>query len=74
MLTYSSAGFEYPRTVPVTQTAKKRSNPWLVSILILLVAAALVWIERFHIMHVWPPSTRLFDAINGILAQFLPHK
>jgi len=73
-LTYGDPGYEFPRNIPVTPPAYKLANPWLVSILILLIAATMVWIERVHIMHVWPPSTRLFDAISGVFQQFLPRK
>jgi predicted Zn finger-like uncharacterized protein len=73
-LTYDTASYDYPNDLPVPRTAKKGPSPWLVSILILLIAVVMVWVERVHIMQVWPPSTRLFNAVNGILQQFLPHK
>jgi predicted Zn finger-like uncharacterized protein len=43
-------------------------NPWLISILILLLAIALTWLERGAIMHAWPPSIRLFHAIASVFA------
>ncbi len=74
-LTYDTASYEYPTDLPVPRPAKKGASPWLVSILILLIAVVMVWVERVHIMQVWPPSARLFNAVNAILQQFLPqHK
>jgi len=73
-LTYGDPGYEFPRNIPVTPPADKLANPWLVSILILLIAAAVVWVERVHIMHIWPPSARLFNAIAALRQQFLPRK
>jgi hypothetical protein len=69
-LTYGTRSYAQAEDLPVPQRAKKGASPWLISILILLLAAGIVWIERFHIMQVWPPSARLFDAISG----FLGHK
>jgi predicted Zn finger-like uncharacterized protein len=73
-LTYGAAGFEYNKDLPVPRRAKKGANPWLVSILILLIAIVLFWVERFHIMQAWPPSARLFNAITVLLQPLLHHK
>jgi len=55
-------------TDPKFRRQQARRNPWLISILILLLAAALIWLERNPIMHAWPPSIRLFNAITGLFA------
>jgi hypothetical protein len=53
---------------PKFRRQQARRNPWLISILILLLAIALTWAERNHIMHAWPPSIRLFNAIGAAFA------
>jgi len=73
-LTYDTASYDYPNDLPVPRPAKQGANPWLVSILILLIAVVMVWVERVHIMQIWPPSARLFNAVTAILQAFLPHK
>jgi predicted Zn finger-like uncharacterized protein len=50
------------------QMRKRGANPWLVSILLLLLIAGLAWLERGYIMAFWPPSARLFNAITALLA------
>jgi predicted Zn finger-like uncharacterized protein len=37
------------------------------TIILLIGISAGIWTARFHIMQAWPPSTRLFDAINNII-------
>ncbi len=46
---------------------KAGPSPWLISILLLLLLAALAWLERTPIMHAWPPSARLFNAVAGLV-------
>jgi hypothetical protein len=46
--------------------ARRQTSPWLISILLLLLAILLIWVERVHVMHIWPPSIRLFDAIDRL--------
>jgi predicted Zn finger-like uncharacterized protein len=53
---------------PVKPTkARNPPNPWLISILILLLIIAVLWLERVNIMHAWPPSTRVYNAISNAL-------
>jgi predicted Zn finger-like uncharacterized protein len=66
-LTYAKRGYQFENERP-RKPSKRRANPFLVSILILLIAAIFVWIERVHVMHIWPPSIRLFDWINALFA------
>ncbi len=73
-LTYNTANYEYPGDLPVPRPARRAASPWLLSFLILLIVVVMVWVERVHVMQVWPPSTRLFNAITALLGQFLPHK
>ncbi len=73
-LTYGTAGYDYNNNLPGPRQASGGANPWLVSILLLLIAIVMVWVERAHVMRAWPPSTRLFDAITALLQRFLPHK
>jgi predicted Zn finger-like uncharacterized protein len=44
--------------------SRKPVNPWLVSILILAVAIALIWLERANIMKAWPPSARVLGNLG----------
>jgi len=37
------------------------------TIILLIGIGAGIWAARFHIMQIWPPSTRLFNAINLFL-------
>jgi len=46
---------------------RQQASPWLISVLLLLLAIAVIWLERNHIMHIWPPSTRLFEAIGRLI-------
>jgi len=43
---------------------RKLPNPWVISVLILLLAAALIYLERDYIMAAWPPSIRFFAALG----------
>jgi predicted Zn finger-like uncharacterized protein len=70
-LTYANRGYQFENERP-RQRRKRRANPLLVSILILLIAAIFVWIERVHVMHIWPPSIRLFNWINAQFAHKPP--
>jgi predicted Zn finger-like uncharacterized protein len=45
---------------------RKSANPWLVSILILAVAIALIWLERGNIMKAWPPSARILGNLGMV--------
>jgi predicted Zn finger-like uncharacterized protein len=52
---------------PVKTTKKlagRAVNPWLISVLILLLAVGLIFLEREHIMAAWPPSIRFFVALG----------
>jgi len=66
-LTYANRGYQFEHEGP-RKRRPRRANPLLVSILILLIAATFVWIERVHVMHIWPPSIRLFNWINALFA------
>jgi predicted Zn finger-like uncharacterized protein len=66
-LTYANRGYQFETEGP-RKRRPRRANPLLVSILILLIAAIFVWIERVHVMHIWPPSIRLFNWINALFA------
>jgi len=46
------------------ESAGRAVNPWLISVLILLLAAGLIFLEREHIMAAWPPSIRFFVALG----------
>jgi hypothetical protein len=57
------------------EPGRKKSSGLLISILLLIGICAGIWFARFHIMQVWPPSTRLFNGINNIISAFTtaPH-
>jgi len=71
-LTYANRGYQFENERPKKRGERRRANPFLVSILILLIAAIFVWIERVHVMHIWPPSIRLFNWINAQFAHKPP--
>ena len=66
-LTYDTESYSYPGDIPAARAEKSGASAWLVSILLLLIAVVMVWVERVHIMQIWTPSARLFDAITGLL-------
>jgi predicted Zn finger-like uncharacterized protein len=70
-LTYANRGYQFENERP-KKRRRPQANPFLVSILILLIAAIFVWIERVHVMHIWPPSIRLFNWINAQFAHKRP--
>ncbi len=66
-----AALLEASRHLNATQTGRQRNhesrrNPWLISILLLALIIAAIWLERTPIMKIWPPSTRLFNAIAAL--------
>lgn len=52
-------------TPPETKT-RRVGSPWIVSVLILAVAIALIWLERENIMRAWPPSARVLGNLGMI--------
>jgi len=71
-LKYANRGYQFENERPRKAGQRRGPNPFLVSILILLIAAAMLWIERVHVMHIWPPSIRLFNWINAQFAHKQP--
>jgi len=65
-LAYGTRSYAQAEELPAPRAAKKGASPWLISILVLLLAAGIIWIERGHIMQAWPPSARLFNGITGL--------
>lgn len=57
------------------QPPRRKSSGVLITILLVIGICAGIWFARFQIMQVWPPSTRLFSAINNAIAAFTtaPH-
>lgn len=57
------------------QPPRRKSSATLITILLVIGICAGIWFARFHIMQAWPPSTRLFSAINNAIAAFTtaPH-
>jgi predicted Zn finger-like uncharacterized protein len=70
-LKYANRGYQFENERP-RQRGQQGANPILISILILLIVAAMVWIERVHVMQIWPPSIRLFNWINAQFAHKQP--
>jgi len=44
--------------------ARKPPSPWVISVLILLLAVALIYLKRNYIMAAWPPSIRFFAELG----------
>ncbi len=61
------------RNEPEFQTGPSARAGVFTTLLLLIGIGAGIWTARFHIMQAWPPSTRLFDAINTIIASFTAH-
>ncbi|HQT67896.1 MAG TPA: zinc-ribbon domain-containing protein [Acetobacteraceae bacterium] len=47
-----------------TPSAGRTTHPWLVSFLALLVIVGVLYVLRGQIMHAWPPSIRLYQALK----------
>lgn len=50
------------------QPQRRKSSGVLITILLVIGICAGIWFARFHIMQAWPPSTRLFTAVNNAIA------
>jgi predicted Zn finger-like uncharacterized protein len=61
------------RNEPEFQTGPSARAGVFTTLILLIGIGAGIWAARFHIMQAWPPSTRLFDAINTIIASFTTH-
>jgi predicted Zn finger-like uncharacterized protein len=45
-------------------SAGRTTHPWLVSFLALLIIVGVLYVLRGQIMHAWPPSIRLYQALK----------